>query len=334
VLAGFPELVSSLSPVVPWVEMLAPLLLLMPWRTAEFRRNGLLLLVAFHVAMGCVLQTGLFQVAAVVALIPFLSSSFWDRLGISDRGDAKSPGGATSLVTSMEECESSETRASSSTGWRSNIAQASVAMLFLYALAWNVVGLNVETYAAQQGLTWMKEWWGQGKTGVPLTFRDYAVEREMGRFGWIGRVTGLHQRWDMFETVGPQYRGWPVIEGTLSSGQKVRLLDGGQPANEAIDLEPQLAPRDPLAFYPGTRWLVYFTYLRTSGTQMARELLPAVVTRDWETRNPGSRLEALRILFVQPASASNESATMPGSDAAASSLPNTTEVWYDGPALR
>jgi hypothetical protein len=277
----------------------------MPCRTAAFRMIAIPLLVAFHLAMGAALHTGLFPLITIAALVPFVPAELWDRLGLR----------LTSTAAGRP-----------SFGWRAAALQSAVALLFVYAVAWNVVGLKVEEYAAQQNFTWMKEWWSQGRKGVPLSFRDYAVERMMGPFGWIGRVTALHQRWDMFERVGPEYRGWPVVIGTLADGQhpegtladgqladgtpadgqKVNVLDAGAP----VDAQAEVAPEDPLAFYPGTRWLVYFTYLRTSGTQAARELLPAVLTRDWERRNPSKKLASLRVLFVQPP-------------------PGKSEVWYD-----
>jgi len=310
-LASFPALVSVLSPVVPWIEIFAPVALLMPWRTTQFRKVVLPLLAAFHVGMGAALHTGLFQPVVLVALIPFVPADVWYRLGI---GCGEVSGAST------------EKRADSSSSRRLSIAvQVVVALLFVYSVAWNVVGLGAEEYTAQHNLSWMREWWSEGRTGIPLSFRDYAVERRMGGFGWIGRVTALYQRWEMFERVGPEIRGWPVIVGTLADGQKVRVLGGGAPQG---DDGSQLAPAEPLAFYPGARWLVYFTYLRTSGTKAARELLPAVVTRDWEQRNPGKKLESLRILFVQPSPAA-----VGGSTAAASGpTPAKTETWYDGPA--
>ncbi len=308
-LAAFPALVSTLGSVVPWIEIFAPVLLLMPWRTTTLRNVALPLLVAFHAAMGAALHTGLFQPVVIVALLPFVPADVWDRVGLGhgDPGD-----------TAREE------RASRRSRWESTLVQAVVAMLFVYGIAWNVVGLGVEEYAAQQNLVWMREWWSEGRSGIPLSFRDYSVERRMGGFGWIGRVAALYQRWDMFERVGPEIRGWPEISGTLTDGQKVSVLDGGIPDG---DPGSHLAPEEPLAFYPGTRWLVYFTYLRTSGTQAARELLPAVVTRDWERRHPGKKLDSLQIVFVQPSTAVAGRAT-----AVAGSTSAKREVWYDGPA--
>jgi hypothetical protein len=151
---------------------------------------------------------------------------------------------------------------------------------------------------------------------VPLTFRDYSVERRLGALGWIGRVAGLQQRWDMFHRVGPEVRGWPLVVGTFGDGHRVSVLDGGRPFDEAFDTPPGTA----LAAYPGARWLVYFTYLRTPGTWPARELLPAVVTRDWNRHHPGRELATLQMLFVQPTTTADGTSSLQG------------EVWYDGPA--
>jgi hypothetical protein len=296
-LAGFPDVVSTMSRAVPWIEMLAPVLLLMPWRTTTFRCVALALLVAFHLGMGCALRTGLFPAVVLVSLIPFLPAAFWNRIGVH---------AGTSADARIDHAASFSTV---SRRWQSTVVQAFAGLLMLYVVAWNVVGLTVEEYSARHNLTWMQEWWSEGRTGVPLSFRDYAVERQMGGLGWIGRVTGLHQRWDMFQAAGPEMRGWPAIAGTLDTGERVSVLD----EREVAGMEPQPPP----AFYPGARWLVYFTYLRTSGTQAARELLPPVVTRDWERRNPGKKLASLEISFVQP----------PGSATGAK-----PELWYAGPA--
>lgn len=293
-----PALVAALGRLVPWIEILAPIPLLLPWRTATVRMVTLVLLAGFHAAMGLSLHTGLFQPVAVVALIPFLPTGFWERVGTGHPRTANAGIPAPASTT---------TRAR----WFSMVQQTLVGVLFAYVLAWNVVGLSTEQYAAQHNLAWMQEWWRAGRTGVPLSFRDYAIEREMGNIGWIGRVFALYQRWDMFESVGPEIRGWPVIVGTLGDGRKVSVLD-----ERAVDKDAaQVAPAAPLSFYPGARWLVYFTYLRTPGTKPARELLPAVVTRDWDRRNPGSKLVSMRIAFVTAGDGSTS---------------GKSEVWYDG----
>lgn len=299
-LAGFPGVVDVLGHTVPWLEMLAPLLLFVPWRTRDFRIAGLMLLVGFHAALASCLVTGLFPLVALVGLAPFVPGEFWDRVGLGTRE-------ITAAAESLP-----ATPLSRAAGLA---AQVLVALLFSYAIAWNVAGLKIEEYSAGQATAWMREWWDKGRKGLPLSFRDYAVERRMGSCGWIGRVTAMHQRWDMFFRVGPEMRGWPVIVGTLEDGRTVSVLEDGRVFEPGSG---QSRPDDCSTFYPGTRWLVYFTSLRMSGMRAEREILASVIARDWQGRHPEMPLARLRIVFAQEA----------GTDAAAAPK---TEVWYDGP---
>ena len=310
-LLGHPALLESLSHAVPWIELLAPAALFVPWATPWLRTGALLLLVAFHLGIAAVLTTGLFQPVALAALLPFVPRAAWDRLSTTvGRGGAPvaAPRGARSR---RAEAPPRPLRGR----WYATALQGLVAALFVYALAWNVAGLRIEEYTVRQSLAWYREWWAAGRAGVPLTFRDYGVERMLGPVGWIGRVAGLHQRWDMFHRVGAEIRGWPLIVGTLGDGRRISVLEGGRPFAGAAHPRPD----DALAFYPGTRWLVYFTYLRTPGTRPARELLPPVVARDWTWRHPERRLEALAILFARE------------SPSAAGGTAPEPDVWYEGP---
>lgn len=312
-LLSYPAVLESLSHVVPWLEMLAPVVLFVPWATAVFRVAGLLLLGAFHLGIASVLVTGLFQMVALAGLLPFIPSQVWDRLPVAARvrhalrslGDR-----LTSLFGRPAPPERS-----SRGPWIAGAQQGLVAALLVYVLAWNVTGLGVEEYSLRHMLPWAREWWAAGRAGVPLSFRDYAVERMMGEIGPIGRIAHLHQRWDMFYRVSAEIRGWPLVVGTARDGRQVSMLEGGRPFEGATHPQPDA----PLAFYPGTRWRVYFGYLRTSGVRPARELLPAVVTRDWHRRHPELEIEALKMFFVQgPTSVDGEQ-------------PARRETWYEDP---
>jgi hypothetical protein len=188
--------------------------------------------------------------------------------------------------------------------------------LFLYVVAWNVTGLKLEEYSARHTMTWIREWWAAGHAGVPLMFRDYVVERMMGDVGWIGRVAGLQQRWDMFYRTSPDERGWPLVVGTLGDGREISLLEAGRPRASGTPRRPASV----LGLDSTTRWTTYFAYLRTPGAEPARRLLPAVIGRRWASRHPDQPIEALRIVFVQD---------LPPATGGA---PEHREaVWYEGP---
>jgi hypothetical protein len=69
---------------------------------------------------------------------------------------------------------------------------------------------------------------------VPVSFRDYSVERRLdtlgvpGLLGAPGRILQIHQRWDMFSHTGPPIRGWPGVVVTARDGRVLSLLEDGR----------------------------------------------------------------------------------------------------------
>ena len=41
---------------------------------------------------------------------------------------------------------------------------------------------RLEEYSIRHSITWIREWWAAGHSGVLLMFRDYGVERMLGEF--------------------------------------------------------------------------------------------------------------------------------------------------------
>jgi hypothetical protein len=313
-LLAYPRLLEQLTPAVPWFELLVSIALFVPWATTAFRTAALLLLAGFHLVLGLLFATGLFQYAALTVLLPFVPGGAWDRLA------------RTEMVRRLERAlraprqplphQRARPRPATARRWLDAGGQVLVAGLFLYVVAWNAAGLRLEEYSTRHTMTWIRDWWAAGHSGVPLMFRDYVVERMLGDFGWIGRALGLHQRWDMFYRTSPEERGWHVVIGTLGDGREVSLLEGGRPLTSGPHRKPASVP----GLYPTTRWATYFAYLRTPGAEPARRLLPAVIGSRWARRRPDLPIEALRIVFVQD---------LPPSGGGP--LEHREVVWYDGP---
>ena len=314
-LLAYPGLLERLTPLVPWFEMLVPLALFVPWATGAFRAAALLLLAGFHLVLGLLFVTGLFQYAAVAGLLPFIPGGAWDRLAGSGplRRLARPIAERPRRLPSHGRLRPAPT---APRRWLDAGGQILVAGLFLYVVAWNVAGLRLEEYSTRHSMTWIREWWAAGHPGVPLTFRDYVVERMLGNLGWIGRVASLHQRWDMFYRTSVEERGWHVVIGTLEDGREISLLEGGRPLESGTHRKPASVR----ALYPTTRWATYFAYLRTPGAEPARRLLPPVISRQWAKRRPDLPIETLRIVFVQDLPASG-----PGASG------HREIVWYEGP---
>jgi hypothetical protein len=312
---AYPGVLEHLTPIVPWFEMLVPVALFVPWGTNAFRRAGLLLLAGFHLVLGLLFTTGLFQYAAAAGLLLFVPGSAWDRL--ARLGPRRGPGPSIAdWLRGPPGRQRLRPQRTTPRRWLDGASQLLVGGLFLYVVAWNVTGLKLEEYSARHTMTWIREWWAAGHAGVPLMFRDYVVERMMGDVGWIGRVAGLQQRWDMFYRTSPEERGWPLVVGTLGDGREISLLEAGRPRASGTPRRPASV----LGLDSTTRWTTYFAYLRTPGAEPARRLLPAVIGRRWASRHPDQPIEALRIVFVQD---------LPPATGGA---PEHREaVWYEGP---
>jgi len=78
-LLQFPGLLTGLTHGVFWLEVLGPLLLFCPVRTATIRTAVVLAFVALHAGIGATLRVGYFPWISALAMVVFLPSSFWDR---------------------------------------------------------------------------------------------------------------------------------------------------------------------------------------------------------------------------------------------------------------
>jgi hypothetical protein len=124
---AFPSLLKALTPAVLWLELLGPFLLFAPVGTVVVRTFAVLAFVLLHVGIGLTLHTGLFPWISLLALVPFLPSKLWDRLGTWAR-----------VGRGAEDDEAGERPA---TSMRSRLVSLIVAGVFAYIIVWGVSAL-------------------------------------------------------------------------------------------------------------------------------------------------------------------------------------------------
>ncbi|MEO2170039.1 MAG: HTTM domain-containing protein, partial [bacterium] len=266
-LATHADLVAHFGALVPRLELVAACLLFVPLATARWRVLALVLLAGFHLTTLALLAAGIFPFVALACLSLFLPAAVWDAL--EDMAfrlrERRSPAPRT------EQPERSAP--GRGRGWVPVATNVFVGLLFLYVVAWNVVGLGLEDYTRNHRLEWVEEHWQAGGKGLPVMTRDDTVARMLGGLGWVGRVAALEQRWDMFYRASARGRGWHMVVGTQEDGQRISLLTGGR----MIDEWPPPRPEDGPSLYPNARWRVLFTFLRASGLHPLRERLAAAL---------------------------------------------------------
>jgi hypothetical protein len=80
-----PWLLRGLTLVTPWFEILAPLLLLLPWRKGPVRTAMVAVFVGFHLlGIGLMLRLALVPFTLALCWLPVLPTWFWRRMGAGD----------------------------------------------------------------------------------------------------------------------------------------------------------------------------------------------------------------------------------------------------------
>ena len=293
-LLAFPRLLEVLTYIVPWFEMVVPFLLFVPIATRSFRIAALVLLVGFHGLMALSVSAGFFPAVSLTALVLFLPSGFWNSpvLGFL----ASRPGSPEPRHSSHGEGVAASSHRGSGALLRcANVSiQVFLALVLAYVVLWNIVAIDINRPTARrESLDLFREWREAGREGIPVSFRDYSVERRLGLLGAPGRALQLHQRWDMFTHAGPQMRGWPAVLAITDDGSVLSLLEGGRVLPVASDGTVEQAGVPTL----DVRWNTYFVFARFSATRSLRALLPPVFEKQWNRDHPDRRVAETRVVF-------------------------------------
>jgi len=82
-LLNFPTLLRGLTYSSYYLELIGPFLLFSPVYNGIFRALMVLVYTLFQIGLGTTLTLGLFPFISTIAIIPFLPSSFWNKIKIT-----------------------------------------------------------------------------------------------------------------------------------------------------------------------------------------------------------------------------------------------------------
>ena len=172
------------------LELLAPLLFLLPIFNVFTRTFAILALVAFHLGLATTLHLGLFGWIAIVALIGFLPTPVWDFLGQKLAGSSLAKRWSALLDILRKRFSQDPPRPAPRLKLASN---ALGGVLLIYVLLWNFNTLP------------------QFSISLP---KDPAM------------ALRLNQTWSMFSPKPATNDGWIVITAQLRGGGEVDLRTG------------------------------------------------------------------------------------------------------------
>lgn len=258
-----PWLARGLTFVVPKLEVIAPVLLLLPIRSPWPRALGVVTLALMCTGLSLTMRIGLFQILNLAALLPFVPGAAWSRAGRLERG----------LDAAFAHLGRSRAGAPDPTpvaGSRFRALRYLAVVPLAVVMAWNV--------------------------GFVAAFPDPPPR-------WIAlpaRTLQLNPYWHMFAPGPRADNTWMIAAGTDSRGARIDVLRSGAPVEpETVVAGPDgLRPPRPRFAQPDAfRWLRFRERLVMHHPQAA-PVYARYLCREWNEREADGRVVAIELLLA------------------------------------
>lgn len=276
-ISAFPRLLTVLN--YGWVVLLAGSPLLLWLSVGRLRAAAAVAYASAFAGMALTMAVGVFPFALIAAVLPYLTTPFWDALGrrVPDRYAALAPTAAQLGPLRARPLERRLLSRARDRGYGSQVdfgrsyARSLVTMLSLLAIVWILVFTASDVY------------WGDPPAEINNDHLDV-------------------QRWGLYAPDPASSYTWYAIEADLANGTSVDAETGGE-----VDLD---RPPDAAKTYDSFRHRKYMQVVRDSG-QGDRH--PVYVQRyaDWACEEAASRhdqpVDRVRIhRIVQPSPVDGE----------------------------
>lgn len=317
----FPDVLKALTIGTMAVEVVAPVLLFMPFWSSRMRAIAAMFIVGLQVGILATLQVGLFPWIGALCMVAVLPSEFWNRL--SDWG---------SRIAQLR-----------SLAWRDiPMVLKRTAAGIAPQRGWRVSATGADSTMAYAGAPESRQG-PKSMTGRPLTLtaaarlpsnhgHDDDRQRITSSLGtnlmvsvfltlvvaWNAttvsaftlspetrRATiglGLHQQWNMFAPRPPSTTQWYVLAGTLENRHEVNLLPAltNNDIARATPLNWERPARIGTDYYGDKYWRKYLSTIGNDRKAEDQRLLAAYACRTWNAQYTGDQ----RLATVQLATAS------------------------------
>jgi hypothetical protein len=256
-------LLEAVTYVVPWVEVLSPLVLFFPWKNGGVRTMAVAIICAMFTSFGTGLDLHLLPFLAAVAYLGFLPPWFWDTF-------------LPALVRRS--------------WWRSPHPAEAVSDDLALAPGRAFVSVSNGLVAVLLALHATHYYYKIGNFGYFSTTRSppEAVDKMLS-FLKMKNIYRMFSDPNVFE----QSDGWDVAPGVLANGRKINVFTG-----EALSFEQ---PKDLIQSVGGFRWRQYLTLMNWYPTwnpknitsyhvieySKMREDLARYMCRSWNARHTG-----------------------------------------------
>jgi len=258
----FPQLMKGLTFSIIWIELLGPLLLLIPYRNSLFRYILIGLMASFQLGLALTMKIGLFPWICIASLLILLPPSFWDFLpGLQNflsRNFAKLSGGIKYYIKGIDNWYYYRLRVPRFFNILTNIL---IIFLIVFVLFWNLKHSYADTFSFINKLT------------------------------FVGKATQLKQKWNMFAPKPYSSDGWPVMVGLLDNGLRVDVFRNGK----EVSWDP---PENRLDDFPSYRWRKLTRNVYKEKNKRFRRFYSKYLCDKWNNNRNGPKLKEIYMYFV------------------------------------
>lgn len=300
----FPEVLRVLTHASLALEVLAPIMLFIPFWNGPLRTAAVASVMAFHLGIFLTMDVGIFPWTSALCMLCFLPTWFWDTFLPRVRGSL--PTGVQAWGHRM-----AANVQSLLSGWRPLGDR-----LAMNRLQYSAAGVPAEAHTVRSEATTVgvaqrlpraevttaspsmveRAWpitnlFMAGCLVLVLvwnlsTVTSVKVPSEVVPFGYS---SGLYQKWNMFAPSPSKGTVWIVVRGVLADGREMDLLTP-MVTNDVTNVQPLSwdQPDDIVGDYYGDKyWRKYITAIGQKDNQEERRAFAAYACRTWNAHYGG-----------------------------------------------
>lgn len=258
----FPGLMKVLTFIIIWMELLGPLLLLIPFRNSFFRYVFIILIVTFQVGLSLTMKIGLFPWISMSSLLILLPSSFWDFFPALNKTlnhlFQRLSGGIYFYYSGIKDLFYYRVRLPKILNLITSVV---IILLLITVLLWNLKHSYKDTFSFVNNVK------------------------------FVMKATQLKQKWNMFAPQPYRADGWYVIVGYFEDGEIVDIFREGK----ELSWEP---PENRLDDYSSYRWRKISRNVYKEKNSKFRRYYSRYLCNKWNKDRKGPRLKEMDMYFV------------------------------------
>jgi hypothetical protein len=263
----FPNLLKFLTLSVWYLELLAPVLFLIPFKNSFFKKAGILLIASLHLGISLSLFVGLFFLIGWATLLGAMPTDWAQKI---DRILLKNMLPAKKIIVPFIRLRNYffKVRLRIISPVKKpriyrNTANFSLVAVIVYTLVYN---------------------WHTCE--IPLLTKE-----NISKMDWFGHSFKFTQKWGMFSPGVFKADGWYIYEAVAENGDIIDINREGRQVNYD-------KPRSVVSLFKNDRWRKYGeNYIYISHSFM-RPKLAEFLFKEWNKKNPDRKINSLRVIYM------------------------------------